>query len=930
MASPFLWHAQEADSVAHELKTDLEQGLSGKEAASRLTVYGPNELPETEHTPWANVFLRQQVSLMIPILVLVSLILALSGMLSSAAVVIGISIASIILSGFQESKSQRLLRSLRKLAGTSAYAKAQRSGHVRLVKTTDLVPGDIICFETGDQIAADGRLIEAKGLIVDESVLMGTSESLPALPHPIVEPAEKETAVLDEDVPFHLRKNVVFAGTTVTGGSGRAIVTATGVQMQIAQMSLAQPVESETTPRSLLEARLSSKGLWLAGGCIVFSAILWVLVVMLLGRSPLVGAMVSLTFLIAAWPMGLIEAITMALTIGMKRLSERQTIVRKFSRAEGLASATMLCSEKTGIMTQNRMRVKKVFVDGRIVDIEGDGYDPESGGFPPDVESDNPDLPLLLTVASMCTNTEVKNTPEGWSVVGDPTEGALIVAAMKSGINKNELELSLTKNAELPFDPERKRMSVVFRASKDELFVFTKGSLETVLDICSNVQLHGYVDALDVGRRRAIWAVNQSFARDGMQSLAFAYCQLEDEPEDYTIDAVERDLVFVGMMGIVDPPRADTELSIRKCFAGAVQPIILTGDYLDTAFAFAQGLGMSRDGSEVLTGEELDILGEQEYLDIAERFSVYADISPAHKLRIVRALKEKGEVTVLVSGSASDAAAVREADIGIAAGRTGSSVTTEASDMVLMDDSFATAVGAIEVMRGAYGNAKKIIRYFLSGSAAMAGTVLLASIISIFWRDFPFPPLSLIHVLWINLLIVSIPALAIIFNPVTDSVMKEGPYSRGSIFDDGLKSKILIRGILTTFLALTAFVFSQDRATTAAFTTLVMSQLAFAFQCRRTPDEGFFHKYVTSKFLLGIMFVAIALQLSIIYIPSVSRIFETQPLSLFDWIPILAAFVICSLPLDELFNTHEEEEYGEIVDKLIEEDIPTGSDEETD
>jgi len=918
MESPFLWHTQKVDSVVHELKTDLEQGLSNKEAASRLVTYGPNQLPEKQRIPWANIFLRQHISLMTPILVLASVILILTGSLNGAAVVVSILIANIILTGFQAAKSERLLRYLRKLANSSMYAKVLRSGHVSLVKAMDLVPGDVICFETGDQIAADGRLVEAGQLAIDESVLMET-----------MEPVEKSAATLGEDAPWHpvhLRKNMVFTGTMVTNGTGRAIVTATGGQTQLAQMPVDRGRRASAAQRSLLEANLSRKGLWFAGGCIASAAIFWALV-MLFDIMPLPDSiMVGLSFLMAAWPMGLIEAVIMALAIGAKRLSERQIIIRRFLGAEALASATAICSDKTGIMTQNRMTVKRVFVDGRIMDVEGDGYDPESGGFPPNAEEDNPDLPLLLTVASMCTNTEIKDTPEGWSVMGDPAEGALIVAAMKGGISKDELGLSLTRIAELPFDPERKRMSVVFRAPKDEIFVFSKGSLETVLDICSSVQLHGYVDNLDIGRQRAIWAVNQSFARDSMRSLAFAYCQLKDEPEEYTIQAVERHLVFVGIMGIVDPPREDAKLAVKKCLAGAVQPIMLTDDYLDTAFAFAQDLEIIREGSAALTSAELDILGEKEYSSLAERFSVYSDISPAHKLRIVRTLKEKGEVTALIGGHVSDATAIREADVGIAAGRTGSSVTIDASDIVLMNDNFASAVDAIEGMRGAYGNAKKIIRYLLSASAATAGTILLSLIISIFWRDFPFPPLLFLHVLWINLLAGSIPALATIFNPVTDDVMKDGPYQRGSIFDGGLKSKILIRGMLTAFLALIAFTFSlgssgsweinQGRAMTAAFTVLAMSQLAFAFQCRRTPDEGFFRKYLTNRLLLGITLVAILLHLSIIYIPPVSMIFKTKPLSPADWIPILVAFVICSLPLDELFNTHaEDEERGEILEE---------------
>lgn len=945
MASSFLWHTQKVDSVAHELKTDLEQGLGSKEAASRRAIYGLNELPETEHIPWANIFFRQQVSLMIPILVLGSVLLVLAQMWSGALAIMGLLVVSIILIGSQAIRSQKLLRSFRKFANRSMYAKVMRSGHVRLVKTVDLVPGEIICFGTGDRIAADGRLIEAENLIMDESAITRAAET-----------TEKSADALSEDAPIHQRKNIVFMGTTVASGNGRAIVTATGTQTQMAQMSAGRPEGAGKVHWSLLEVNLSEKGLWFAAGCIVCSAILWI-IIMMAGASLLAASIVSLGFLIAAWPMGLIEAMVMSLVVGMKRLNEGQTAIREFSGAEALAGVTVICSEKAGIMTQKQMIVKRVFVDGRIIDLEGEGYDPETGGFPPDAEGENPDIPLLLTVAAMCTNTEVKNTPEGWDVIGDPTEGALIVAAMKGGINKDELGLSLTKIAELPFDSERKRMSAVYKSSRDELFVFTKGSLETVLDISNNLQLHGYMDDLDIGRQRAIWAVNQSFARDEMQSIAFAYRQLKDELEEYTVKTVERDLVFVGMAGIVDPMRPDAKSAVEKCLAGAVQPIMLTDDYVDTAYSIAYELGMVRDGSEVLAGEELDILAENEYSRLAERFSVYADVSPTHKMRIVRTLKEKGAVIAVIGSHASDAAVIEEADIGIAAGQTSSSVATDASDMVLMDNSFATAVNAIEVMRGAYGNARKLFRYLLSGSVATTVTILFILIVSIFQRELSLAsPSSLymliLYVLWINLVAGIIPALAMAFSPVTEGVMKEGPYLRGKIPGDGLKNRLLISGILTAFLALIAFAFSfgfqadQGRAVTAALTVLVISQIAFAFQCRSTPDEGFFRKYLTNKLLLGLALFAILLQVSIIYISPISQIFRTESLLLTDWIPILLAFVICSLPLDELFSIRlkkeeqSEKEYKEGAaeehekysawehSETVEEDTPTDSDEE--
>ena len=530
--------------------------------------------------------------------------------------------------------------------------------------------------------------------------------------------------------------------------------------------------------------------------------------------------------------------------------------------------------------------------------------------------------------------------------MGDSTEGALIVAAMKGGINKDELGLSLTKITELPFDSERKRMTTVFRSSKDEIFVFTRGALETVLDISSSFQLHGYVDALDIGRQRAIWAVDHNFARDGMQSMAFAYCQLKEEPEEYTVRTVERNLVFVGMAGIVDPLRADAKPAVEKCLTGGLQPIMFTDDHVDTTFAIASSLEMARDGSEVLAGEELDILGDKEYSSLSERFVAYADVSPAHKVRIIRALKGRGAITAVIGSHISDAAVIHEADIGIAIGQVGSSVITDASDIILMDNNFATAVSAVEGMRGAYGNARKIIRYLLSGSMATAITILMALIISIFQEDISLTSSYSIHtllfyVLWINLLAGSIPALAMVFNPVKDGVMKDGPYLRGRIIDDELRRKIPIRGALTALLALFAFVFSLGpqaalgRAVTAAFTVLVMSQIAFAFHCRRTPDEGFFRKYLTSKLLLGLALLAILLHISILYVPPINQLFKTESLLLTDWIPILIAFVICSFPLDELSDARVKEELEaeaplaeEEHDEIVEEDTTTNSNEE--
>lgn len=942
MALPFPWHAKEASSVAHELNTDLDTGLSNKEAASRLAIYGPNRLPDKVGIPWITILLRIGISLMIPLIALAVVILALSYTLTGVIIISGLIFVRIILSGLLEVGSERLLCSLKKLASNLIYAKVLRNGQVSLVKAVDLVPGDIICFEAGEQIAADSRLIETNQLIMDESIFNETKEML-----------EKNTDTFGEDLPLHpvyLRRNMVFMGSIVFSGSGRAVVTSTGAQTQIAQMQLEREKQNtQHTQRWLLEAMLSKKGIWFASGCIVFSAILWLLAV-LFGLSLTAGAMISLSFMLAIWPMGLIEAIRLALTIGMRRLSKHNIIIRRFTGAETLASTTVVCSNKTGVMTQNQMTVKKVFVDGCIIGVTGDGYDPESGGFPPDAEEENPDLPLLLSVAAMSTNAEVQSTPEGWSIVGDPTEGALVVAAMKGGISKDEIRLSLTKVAELSYDPERKRMSMVFRASNDELFIFTRGFLDPVLSICNNMQLHRYVDSLDIGRQNVIRAVNQNFAKSGMHSLAFAYCQLVGEPGNYTFEELERDLIFVGMVGISDPLRVDTKSAVKKCIRGGVKPILFTDDQADMSFTLAKDLELADEISSVVTDEHLDMLEESNYCSLVEDALIYSDISPSHKLKIVRALKEGGEVTAVISNQIGDEHAIREANVGIASCPTCPSVIINSSDIVLNDGSFATAIESIEKMRGAYGNAKRIFRYFLSGNIAMSGVVLIALIINIFWKTHFSQSLSSIYsiympflyVLWINLLAINLPALSIAFNPVTEDFMKEGPYPLGVLSDEGLKIRLFIRGLLTVILTFIIYAFSlvtsndQSLAITAAFTMLIISQLAFIFQCRCTSGESFLQKFLTNKLLLGVIAFVLLLHLSTIYLPSISLIFGTKPLLLVHWIPILVGLAISLLPLDDLLSSyimrnksHDRAEETEevLVDDTSEDNTPVDSDE---
>ena len=519
MASPFLWHTQQASSVAHELNTDLDHGITNREATSRLPSYGFNRFPRTEHISWSAVLQRLQVSLMIPVLLVVSTVLILTkqsqknsgDFFNEAALVLGILVVSFIIGFVQEARSRGMQRSARMYAHLPAYSRAMRNGNIRVVRTVELVPGDIICFDKGDRIPADGRLFKANRLFVDESRFEINTK-----------PVEKSTEPVEDNTPFHRRSNMVFMGTTVHSGSGRAVVTATGGRTQMSRLLQRQSVRDQEYRSFHLEALLSRKGVWLAFGCMALSFVLWIL--LFVAGKPLAESMIyAASFLMAAWPMGLIETATSAFAIGIRRLDKKGYVVRNTVEASSLAHCTTICSEKSGVMTQNRMAMRKVFVDGRIINIRDSRNRDDPGGFPANAAAQNIDLRLLLSAAAMCNDVEVRDTPEGREIACGTIDGALVVGAMKGGISKEELELSLAKLGELPFDHKRKRMSVIFDAVGDEIYIFTRGTLESILDVCTSIQLHGHIEQLDTQKRRAIVAVNRNFAGSGMRNITFAY-----------------------------------------------------------------------------------------------------------------------------------------------------------------------------------------------------------------------------------------------------------------------------------------------------------------------------------------------------------------------------------------------------------------------
>lgn len=918
MASDFQWHELDIETVAHELKTDIDQGLSNKEAFSRLERYGPNDLPVKTKLALSNIVLRQHISLMIPVFLIILLALVYvwrteedTSYLYSAIVVFGILVINVLLATLLSVIADKRCKKVMISSRESIYVKVIRNGHLTRVKSIDVVPGDIVILEMGDRVPADGRVIESNRLTVDESAVFGTQGS-----------TSKSVASISQSVPVHNRNNMVFRGGMVVSGKGRYIVTATGQATQIAQ-KLGQLTLPEDN--SMIKTEVSRNGIYYFIISIVLSSGVFV-GLWLLEKRMINSLITGLAFMMALWPMGISEVISMAISNGLLRLKNSNIAVREPRNAELLSKVTVMCFNKEGIVTSDNMIAKKIFVDGRIIEA-GSAEDEieESSNFIGATQEETPDLDFLLTIACMTTSTQVRKDSEGWSIDGDSNEAEFVKTAIKAGINKDELSLSLTKLGEISYDNRRKRMSVIYEDTEGQIHVFTRGTLDSILKVSDSIQLHGHSRNLDSNMRIAIRAVNRSFADELIQSVAFAYRRLRTGLQEYTPSAVERDMTFVGMIGLFIPPRPNIETAVEKCLMGSIKLVMFTEDPQESALSFARKVGIAKSDSEVISSEDIGRLKEEEFQSICGRFSVISDVLHQHKAWIVRGLKKSGETTAMIGETVYDIVSIKEADIGISKGETSSPICVESSDLVLMDGGFPSAVSAVETVRTTYTNVKKIIRYFLSASLAMAITMLATWAISTFWKGSLQSPLSPIHILWLNTFGVILPSIAIAFRPTVDGDISDGNF-RGSIIDGELKINVLLRGLLAAVFAIVAFMFAfgperswepnAERACSAVITILLMTQLAFAFQCCST-SKGVFRKFISSKLLILISFIIIAFHLSIIYVPTLNEIFKTQPLSVADWIPITLSFIIFSLPFDELFSSYNgvEEQFSKEVSK---------------
>jgi Ca2+-transporting ATPase len=892
------WCALSLDETASRFGTDPLRGLSVAEAARRLATAGPNALAEPPAVPWWRTFLAQFRELVIWILIAAAVIAGALGDWADTAAIVAIVLVNAVIGFLQEDRAQRALAALRTMA--APMARVVRDGELRSVPSRELVPGDRIEVEAGDHVPADARLVEAYSLTAQEATLTG--ESVPVGK----EPGGPQPA----DTPLGDRRTLLHAGTVVATGSGAALVVATGMATQLGRIAgLLEHAPPEPTP---LQRRLAGLGRILIAVCLaVVGLIFAVEVVRGGGISRLVETggfaevlLRSVSLAVAAVPEGLPAVVTLVLAMGLQRMVRRNALVRRLPSVETLGSVTVICSDKTGTLTRNEMTVRDVVTSRRHYTVSGAGYEPR-GGFRADDGGDaagDADLHRLLEIAARCTTATVAPDAAegGWKVVGDPTEGALIVAALKAG--GTDRGPAATTLFEIPFDSDRKRMSVVLRDPDGGRRLATKGAPEAVLHCCTSEQREGRLVPLTAARRHEILTVAAGLADRALRVLAFGWRPMPDhETFDTDHDRVERELVFVGLAGMIDPPREEAKVAVDRCRSAGIRPVMITGDHPATAVAVGRELGLAAEGSRAVVGADLDALDDAGLEAVAAEATIYARVTAEHKLRIVRALQRLGHVVAMTGDGVNDAPAVKAADIGIAMGITGTDVTREAADMVLTDDNFASIVAAVEEGRGIYDNIRKFMHYLL---ACNAGEVLLMLVAAV--AGWP-APLAAIQILWLNLATDGLPALALGLEPPERDIMRRPPRpSREAVIPFGTGATIILHGTLVAAVCVAAFWITWrgdaarlDHARTVTFCVAAFAQLLFAIGCRSdrltAAQLGWFGN---PPLLLAIALSAL-LQVAVVTLPPTQPVFEVAAHPGGDW-PLVLGLAVIPLAAIEL------------------------------
>lgn len=892
------WYARPVEVIAGQLTTHLELGLNAEEVARRQVQEGPNELPEAPPPSLLNLFVSQFSSMIVWVLVGAAIV---SGLLEDwidAAAIVVIVFLNGVLGFVQEFRAERSLAALRKMS--VSMARVIRDGMLQSIPARDLVRGDLIALEAGDRIPADARVIYTTNFHAQEASLTGESTPVP-----------KQAELLDTtEIPLADQRNMIFMGTVAVSGKARGIVVATGLRTELGRIAVmirtAAEAERAETPLQRRLERFGRTLLWLALGVVA--------VVFALGAlrgEPLVEMfLVSVSLAVAAVPEGLPAVVTITLALGVTRMARRHALIRKLPAVETLGSATVICTDKTGTLTKNEMTVTRLVVDGREFTVTGAGYEPigeirqalgvrcqamgseklqgvsaVSSPLTPHPSRLQSGLRQLLTAAVLCNGATLRQEKGTWQIIGDPTEGALLVAAAKVGLLKDNLEREASFEREIPFDAERKMMSLI-RRTAEGYTLFAKGAPDVLLARCTHrLTLDGSTEGLTHEHRQAILQANGSLAHQSLRVLAAAFRHLIQDEMDLPAEQLEQGLVFSGLFAMKDPLRAEAVEAVRLCQGAGIATVMITGDHKETAVAIAKELDLSRTPDAALSGTELDRLDDDQLADSISRVSVYARVSAEHKLRIIKAWKRHGAVVAMTGDGVNDAPAIKAADIGVAMGIAGTDVTKEAADMVVTNDNFASIAAAVEEGRGIFDNIRKTVHFLLSCNVSEVLVMLFATLIGL-----PLPLLP-IQILWMNLVTDGFPALALAVDPKAPDLMQQPPrQAQASLLDVGRLWTIAGEGLMLAIIALSTFWYSLfvwhqpiDQARTVTFTVMVVAQLMHAFNCRSDRWSLFQVGVTTNRALIWAVVVSLVLQIGILTIPVLEPIFKVAPLPIEDW-----------------------------------------------
>ncbi|MBI5644188.1 MAG: cation-translocating P-type ATPase [Deltaproteobacteria bacterium] len=875
------WYQKKAIDIIRELGTDPEKGLSSAEADARLKTFGPNRLAEEKKEHPILKFLKQFTEFIILVLIGAAVIAGVLGEWIDALAIMAIVILNGIIGFIQEEKAAKVMEALKKLSAPSS--KVLRDGSLSTVPASELVQGDIVVLESGDHVPADLRIVESQFLKVQEAALTGESHAI-----------EKDPAELENTVPLADRTNMAYLGTNIVYGRCKAAVIATGMATEMGKIAkMLQEVKAEPTP---LQKRLAEFARLLVYAAGVICAVIFAIGVAR-GEAILDMFLIAVSLAVAAIPEGLPAVVTIVLALGVQRMVKRHALVRKLPSVETLGSATIVASDKTGTLTQNQMTVRSIYLStGDLINVSGTGYGP-AGDFRRDSEKIDPDKnPVLLQALKaglFCNTAELKQGEDGsWAVIGDPTEGALLTLGQKGGLTKEGLAGQFKFIGEVPFDAERKMMTAVYR--DDGLYyAFIKGAPERIVSLCSSVLASSGSRPINEADKGAITMSSDVFSISALRVLGLAMRTSKEPLPVHNIHQLEKDLTFIGLVGMIDPPREEVFKAVEKAKSAGIMPIMITGDHKMTAVAIAKELGIFKEGDVAVTGEELDKMTGDEFQRLLPKIKVYARVNPDHKIKVVKAWRGRGEIIAMTGDGVNDAPALKEADIGVAMGITGTDVTKEASDMVLTDDNFASIVSAVEEGRGIFDNIRRVVHFLLSCNIGEIFVLLIASL-----TGMPLPLLP-VQILWTNLVTDGLPALGLAMEPIDPAVMDRPPRDKAEgIVTNTLIWVMLVQGVFIAACTLGVFTLelyyfeaSIIKAQTMAFTVLVFCQKFHVFNCRSAWDSVFKIGVFSNKTLNMAVLLIFSTQLLLIYIPSLQAIFKVVPLSLFDWAIVFGASV---------------------------------------